>query len=162
MEARNLSSDTIKYLSILKSIGENKPVNLSLEDMPQIMSLTEEIKQAEEASKETFEQIETLKTEILERREKILELKSSIDPRLLYIKEGQAIPTMPAKTSNEGNGITKEKILEVLQKGSAGNAEIAKELGLEGKAAQNKTYGLCKTLESEGKVKSVNRRWELV
>lgn len=159
----DLPQDVIKTLEVYKRIVNNQPVSLTIEDMPKIQALVEELKAVEESSKETFAQIETLKTEILERRQKIQELRANIDPRLLYIKEGQAIPATPAKTSNEGNGITKEAILKALESGSKGNAEILKALNLPSdKTGQNKVYGLCKTLQNEGKVISADRKWQIV
>ncbi len=161
LEIEELPQESIRLLGIYKFVKENKPVTISIEDMAELPKLAEEITELETQAEPTFQEIETLKNEIHERREKITELYQSIDPKLRYLKGIEATQPTPQVT-HESNGITKDAILKVLESGSKGNVDIAKELGLEGKAAQNKIYSICKTLESDGKVKSVNRKWELV
>lgn len=154
--------EQLKALEQYKSIAEGKPVSLSIEDMPKIQQLSEELKEAEEQAKPVIEEIEQIKAEILEKRQKIQELQSQIDPRVLYLKQSAIVQPKPVNQESTNGKITEESILEVLQKGSMGNAEIAKALGLTGdKAQQNKIYGLCKKLSEAGKIQSANRMWKL-
>ncbi len=163
MDEISLSSEDIRLLGIYKNIAEQKPVSLTLEDMAGLPKLADEIKQLETDAEPTFQEIENLKAEIKERMDKIVELYGQIDPKLRYLRDIEVShPVQSAPVQSEGNGITKEKILEVLRSGAKGNADIAKELGLTGsKQDQNKIYGLCKTLESEGKIISQNRKWSI-
>lgn len=162
IEALNLTEEEKSILEKYKSILSGKPISITFEEMEKIKLLKEQLEPIQEQSASILNEVQQLHLEIDEKRSKIKELYESIDQRVIYL---QNVPTsvsprpVTRTTVHSDSSITIEAILEVLQTGAKGNAEILQALNLPNdKPGQNKAYSICKSSEL---LESVNRKWQI-
>ncbi len=164
MEQAQIEPQVLELLEVYKKVLEHKPLNIEFEQLEKVLKLKTELEEAEEQAKPVFDEIESIKDEIAQKRQRIQELTANIDPRLLYVKQLQAtVSTLT--TPSESNGINKESVLRVLRENSdgLGNASICLKLNVtNNKQNQNRSYQVAKQLEKDGLIKTENRLWKVI
>ena len=166
MVETQISSQDTELLEMYKKISHSEPVALSLEDMPKILALTEELHIAEKEDASKIAKINRLEEGLKERMIQIETLRSQLNPKLQYLSMHKEIKVKPMNhnASVSLSPINETTVLETLKSNYAlGNSEICKKLGLTGnKAEQNKAYSVAKQLEAKGLIKNENRMWKAI
>lgn len=170
MDKIEIPSQDIEMLEKYLRITHNEPVAISLDMMPKILALTEELKIAEKEDASKLEKINKMNEIIQEKMIQVEALRGQLNQKLLWLKEHPEAKLKPitngiSKTiKEEFKDITEENILKVLKEDlvyGGGNSQIAKALHIENpsKGVQQKIYTVCKNSD---KIISANRgMWKL-
>lgn len=165
----NLPSDEIRIMGIYSLVKEQKPVSISIEDMPKILALTEELHLASIEDAPKLEKIAKLESVMEEKMIQIQALRGQLNQKLLYLSAHPEVKIKPMSNnaSVSLSPINETTVLETLKANpyGLGNADICRKIGhgmTGNKQEQNKAWSVAKQLEAKGLVKSENRMWKIV